>query len=126
MLGKQVGLGPGHNVLDGDEAPPPSIFCPNLCSQMAGWIKTPLGMEVGLGPSDIVLDGDAAPLSKIRGQSLPFSVHVYCGQRAGWMKMPLGIEVCLGPGHIVLDGAQLPQKGAQPPIFGACLLSPNG
>jgi len=31
--------------------------------------------------------------------------------------MPLGTEVGLGPGDIVSDGAQLPQKGARPPIF---------
>jgi len=42
--------------------------------------------------------------------------------------MPLGMEVRLGPGHIVLDGnpARPPQKGEQPPIFGPCLLWPNG
>ena len=63
-LGMQVGLGPGHIVLDGDTAPPPTkersptvyLFWP-----MAAWIKMPLGREVGLGPSDIVLDGDPAP-----------------------------------------------------------------
>ena len=44
--------------------------------------------------------------------------------------MPLGIEIGLGPGHIVLDGdtASPPpkKKGAQPQIFGPCLLWPNG
>jgi len=37
-------------------------------------------------------------------------------------------EVSLGSGHIVLDGgsATPPPKGAQPPIFGPCLLWPNG
>jgi len=43
--------------------------------------------------------------------------------------MPLGMEVGLGPGNIVLDGdlAPLPEKGAEnPPIFGRCLLWPNG
>jgi len=41
--------------------------------------------------------------------------------------MKLGTEV--GPGHIVLDGdpAPPPQRGtALPPIFGPCLLWPNG
>ena len=44
-LGTQVGLGPGHIVLDGDPAPPaPSgTIC---CAQMAGWIKMPLGMKI--------------------------------------------------------------------------------
>jgi len=39
------------------------------------------------------------------------------------------MEVGLGPGHIVLGGdpAPLTKKGAQPPpIFGPCLLWPNG
>ena len=44
--------------------------------------------------------------------------------------MPLGIEVGLSPGDIVLDGdpAPLPKKGSEPPspIFGPCLLWPNG
>ena len=30
------------------------------------------------------------------------------------------MEIGIGPGHIVLDGAQ------QPPLFGPCLLWPNG
>jgi len=53
---------------------------------------------------------------------------VYCGQTVGWIKMPLGTEEGLGPGHIVLFGDQLPpRKGAQqPPLFGPCLLWPNG
>ena len=34
----------------------------------------------------------------------------------------------LGPGDFVLDGdpAPLPKKGVEPPIFGPCLLRPNG
>jgi len=52
---------------------------------------------------------------------------VYCGQTAGWIKMPLGTEVGLGPGVIVLDGDPAPQRGTAPaPIFGPCLLWPNG
>jgi len=41
--------------------------------------------------------------------------------------MPLGTEVGLGPGDIVLDGNPdpLPQRGTAP-IFGPCLLWPNG
>jgi len=59
---------------------------------------------------------------------LQFSAHVYCGQTAGWIKMALAMEVGLGPGHIVLDGepAPLPKNGAELPIFGPFLLSPNG
>jgi len=59
-LGMEVGLGPGHIVLDGTE-PPSQIFDPFLLRQTAGCIKMPLGMEVGLSPGDFVLDGDPAP-----------------------------------------------------------------
>ena len=69
-LGREVclGLGPGHNVLYENPAPPSptghslqfsAYVC---CGQTAGWIKVPLGMEVGLGPVHIVLDGDPPPL----------------------------------------------------------------
>jgi len=63
----QLGLGPGHIVLDGDPgSPPPKGYSPQFlahicCGQMAGWIKMPLGIEVGLGQSDFVLDADPAP-----------------------------------------------------------------
>jgi len=67
-LGTEVGLGPGHIVLDGDPAPPPQKggtapqFSAHVyCGQTAGWIKMPLGMEVGLGPGHTVLDGDPDP-----------------------------------------------------------------
>jgi len=40
--------------------------------------------------------------------------------------MPLGMEVGLSPGDFVLDVNQLPPKRAQSPIFGPCLLLPNG
>jgi len=62
-LGVQVGLDPGHIVLDGDPAPlpqkgqSPQFSAHVCCGQMAAWIKMPLGMEVGLGPSDFVLNG---------------------------------------------------------------------
>jgi len=87
----------------------------------------PLGMEVGLSPGDFVLYGDPAPSPK-RGGALQFSAHVYCGQTAAWIKMPLGMEVGLGLRDIVLggDSAPSPLKGHIPPIFGQCLLWPNG
>ena len=63
-LGMEVGLGPGHIVLDGDTAPLPKKgralpqFSAHVyCGQTAGWIKTPLGTEVDLGPGHFVLDG---------------------------------------------------------------------
>ena len=64
-LGLQVGLGPGHIVLDGDPAPrPPRRHSPQFmaricCSQMAAWIKMSLGMELGLKN----MGGKLGPLS---------------------------------------------------------------
>ena len=53
---------------------------------------------------------------------------VYCGQTVGWIKMKHGTEVGLVPGHIVLDGDPAPPRkwAQQPPLFGPCLLWPNG
>jgi len=78
-LGTEVGLGPGHIVLDGDRAPPPQRGTAPIFGPCLLWIKMPsLGRKVGLGPSHIVLDRDPAPSSE---QAQPqFSVHVYCGQ----------------------------------------------
>jgi len=47
---------------------------------------------------------------------------------AGWIKMPLDMQEGVSPGDLVFDGdpAPLPQKGAEPPIFGPCLVWPNG
>jgi len=67
-LGVEVGLGPGHTVLDGDPAPLPEKgdrgpqFSAHLyCGQTARWMKTPRGTEVDLGPGHIVLDEEPAP-----------------------------------------------------------------
>jgi len=63
-LGKEVRLGPGHIVLDGDPAHrlpkghSPQFSTHVCCGQTAGWIKMPLGREVGLGPGHVVLDED--------------------------------------------------------------------
>jgi len=135
-LGTKVGLGPGHTVLDGDQFPLPQRgtvlpqFSAHICcGQTAGRIKMPLGREVGLGPSNILLDGTQLPSQK-GGTTLLFSAHVCCCQTAGRIKMPLGTKVGLCPGHIVLHGDPAPHtpKGVQPPppIFGPCLLWPNG
>jgi len=69
-LGMEVGLGPGHIVLDWDPASPlpkkgnsPLQFSARVCcGQTAEWIKMPLGTKVGLGSGDSVLDGHSAPL----------------------------------------------------------------
>ena len=50
---------------------------------------------------------------------------VYCGHTVGWIKMKLGMQVGLDPGQIVLNGdPAVSPKGAQPPIFGPCMLWP--
>jgi len=60
-LGMEVGLGPGHIVLDGDQASPKKGHSPHFsahvyCGQTAIWIKMPLGTKVGLAPGQVVLD----------------------------------------------------------------------
>jgi len=126
-LGMQVGLGPGHIVLDGDPAPlpkggTPQIFGPHLLrpngcmDQDVTWY-----MELGLGPGDFVLYGNPAPPPQ-KGGGPQFSAHVYCGQTAGWMKLVLGMEVGLSPGDFVLDGDPAPSAMATSPIFGPFLL----
>ena len=59
-LGTQVGLGPGHIVLDGDSAPLPqkcggaTKFSAHVyCGQAAGWINIVLDMEVGLAQATL-------------------------------------------------------------------------
>jgi len=70
------------------------------------------------------------PLSVLSVLSCLSVTLVYCGQTVGWIKTPLGKEVGLVPGDIVLDGDPASisrRKGAQqPPLFGPCLLWPNG
>jgi len=74
-LGKEVGLGPGHIVLDGTQLPSPKgghssppFSAHAYCGYTAGWIKMPLGTEVSLGPGDVVLD---APPPTERGTAAP-------------------------------------------------------
>ena len=88
----EVGLGPGHIVLDGDTAPllkkgqSPSIFGPCYCGQTAEWNKTPLGTEADLGPGHFVLDGfpairerDTAASPSFRPMSVATVAHLrYC------------------------------------------------
>jgi len=75
-LGMQVGLAPGHIVLDRDPTHPPAnghsppIFRPYLL--WPNGIKMPLGMDVGLSLSDIVLDWNLAPLPKKGGRAPNF------------------------------------------------------
>jgi len=120
-LGMQVGLGPGHIVLDGDPAPSPKgaqppIFGlyplrPNACiNQDSTWYggRPRPGATCYLGtPLHLSKKGGGAPKK--------FSAYVYCGQTAGCTKLGLG------PGDFVLDGDPTPPspKGAEPPKFSA-------
>ena len=130
----------------------PPLFGPCLLWPK-GWMDQDVTWyEVGLGPGDIVLDGDPAHQKGV--QQPPLFGHVYCGQTAGWKEASaqphcvgsglsprkghrlvakwLDGSRChlvrgLGPGDIVLDWDPASQKGYyQPPLFGPCLLWPNG
>ena len=109
-------------------AGPPQFSAHFYCGQTAGCIKMPLGMEVGLSAGDFVLDmwTSCIPLQK-GGRAPPqFVAHVYCGQ------MTAGIKIWYGgrmqPRRLCAKWGprSLPKKGAEPPIFGPCLLQPNG
>ena len=134
-LGTQVGLGPGHSVLGGDPASaspkggaePPIFGTYPLWSN--GWMDQD-ATWYGSRPRPrrlCVRWGPYSPAEKGAQPSPPRSAHVYCGQMAGWIKMALGMEIGLSPCDLVLHGDHpLLKKGAEPPIFGACLLWPNG
>ena len=128
-LGRQIGLSPGHIVLDGDAAHPPPKgqslqFSAHIyCGHMAGWIKMPLGREVGLGPSNTVLDGDPAPSSSTRGQSPQFLANGRMDQDRTWHgdgSRPRPHCARWGPSF------STQKRNTAPPNFGPCLLSPNG
>ena len=89
--GMQVGLGPGHIVLDGDPAPPPPKghrpqFSAHICCcQMAAWIKMSLGKKLGLDLGDFVLDWDrVAPSPKVGGPKNFRPMFIVTKQLDGW------------------------------------------
>jgi len=126
-----IGLGPGDFVLDGDatlpspkrgRSPPPQKKIGPCLLWLSGWMDEagtwhrarpqPRGLCVRWAPSP----------------PPQFSTHFYCGQTAGCIKMPFGMDVGLSPVNSVLDGDPVPlyKKGAEPQIFGPCLLWLNG
>ena len=132
-LRMEVDLSPGHLLLDGHPAhtrrrTAPPIFGPCLLWPN-GWMDQDEIWHAGKHRprTQRVRWGTSSPSPK-GAQPLQFSAHICCGQRTAWIKMPLRMEVGLAPGHIMLDGDPAPpQKGtAAPPIFGPCLLWPNG
>ena len=132
-----VGLGPGHNALDGDPAPPPQweaeptpqFLAHICCGQMAARIKMPLGMEVALGPGNFVLDGHPAPPPQ-KGNGAPHFGRCllwpngWTDQDGSWQggrPQPRQLYVRLEP-------STSPKRGSlrSSPIFGPFLLRPNG
>ena len=63
-LSMQIGLGPGHTVLDGDPAPlpKPPIFGPYLLWPKGCMYQDTTSTQVDLGLGDIVLYADSALL----------------------------------------------------------------
>ena len=110
-LGRQVGFGAAHIVIDGDTALPslkgadppifgPCLLWPNGCmDQDATWY--------GGRPQP-------RPPPQKWGTATQFLAHACCAQTAGWIKMPLAVEVSLNPSDSVLygDPALPPEKGA--------------
>jgi len=129
-LGMEVdlGLGPGHIVLDGDPAPPkkgyssPHFFGNfGLCivaKRLDGSRCPSLGTEVGLGPGHIVSDGDPAHPPPKRAQQPPiFGLCLFWPD--GWMDQDAtwqGNRPRSWP-HCVRWGPTSPPKGAQPSQF---------
>jgi len=103
----------------------PAIFGQCRCGQTAGWTKMPLGMEV---QATLCSMGIHLPPEKWAHPPHPVfrPCLFYCGQTAGCINMPLGTEVNLGPGDVVLDGVAAPPTRGTAPVFGSCLLWPNG
>ena len=91
------------------------------CQKTVGWIKMKLGMHVGLGPGHIVLDRDPAPPPP-KGHSPPNFRPI--SVVAKWLD---GLRCGLNPDDCVRWGpTSLPKNAVEPPIFGLCLLWPNG
>jgi len=71
--------------------------------------------------------GPSSPTERGTAAAAHFSAHVYCGHTAGWIRIPLGMKIGLGSGDDVRWGHSSPtERGQQPPLFGPCLLWPNG
>ena len=132
-LGMEVGLGPGHIVLDGESAPlpkkgtEPQFSAHFYCRQTAGCIKMPLGIEVGLSPGDFVFHGDPAP-PEIRAQPPPFFwsrlswPNIWMDEGATWY----GSRPWPRP-HCVRRGPSSSAKGAQQlPLFSAHVYCGHG
>ena len=133
-LGMEVDLGPGDFVFDGDRAllrkkgTAPTQFLTHVyCGQTAGWIKMPLGAEVGLnlGPGDFVLDGVPAPPKRDTAPSSFRSMSIVAKRLMDQGAIWYGGRARSRP-HCVRWRLALRKGAQQPPLFGQCLLWPNG
>ena len=87
----------------------------------------PLGVKVGLGPGDIVLDGDPAP-SK-RGTAPPAfqPISIVTKQLDGYGSSFHWYGGRSRPRPQLPPATPPPENGhSSPPLFGRCLLWPNG
>jgi len=102
-LGMELGLGPGHIVLDGDPTPPPQKWGRAVplssvhfyCGQTAGCIKMPLGPRTVRGPSM-----EVALKSKIREEVYVatidrMSVDTVSRRARGKLCAPASSQPCL-------------------------------
>ena len=101
------------------------------CGQTIGWIKTKLGMAVGLRPGHTVLGGDQPPFPKGAQPPYPNFRLMFVAKRLDELKCHLVWRWASAQATLCLIVTWLlppPKKMARtaPPIFGACLLWPNG
>jgi len=133
LLGREVGLGLSHILLDPAPLPEKEGRAPNFqpTSIVAKRLDGPrwhLSSCHGGGPRSRPHCARWGPNSpSLKSHSPNFGPFLLC-QTVGCIKMPLGTEVGLCRGHIALDGvpAQPPQKGDRALIFGLCPFWPNG
>jgi len=112
-LGTEVGLVPGHIVLDGDPAHPaqkghssPNLWHMSVKTKWLDGSRCHLACRQPRSRPHCVTWG---PSFSQKGHIPQFSANVCCGETAGCVM-----------------GTQPPPQGAQqPPLFGPCLLWPN-
>jgi len=131
LLGTELGLGLSDIVLGPSSLSPKGAQPPNFrpMSVVAKRLDELRWHLVWSRPQPrrlCVRCGRSCPQRKGHTDPTQFLAHVFCGQTAGWINMPLGTEVNVGPGDVVLDGVAAPPKRRTPPVFGSCLLWPNG
>ena len=105
-LGMEVGLGPGHIVLDGElgtQLPPQKRghslphFLAHVCrGQAEEWIKMSLDTEVGVGPGHIVLHRGPTPRHG-KGHSKPphFWPMSIVAKQSPWISAAAELLYCL-------------------------------